>query len=71
MFYQVGLLPVTNNLLDNSSDFYLTVYGMIRSDRLIIQGSCVQLHCTLFITLRGTTNPPSPTLLLTRPACQC
>ena len=41
MFYQVGLLPVTNNLLDNSSDFYLIVYGMIRSDRLIIRGSCV------------------------------
>ena len=29
MFYQVGLLPVTNNLLDNSSDIYLIVYGMI------------------------------------------
>ncbi len=41
MFYQVGLLPVTYNLLDNSSDIYLIVYGMIRSDRLIIQGSCV------------------------------
>ncbi len=24
--------------LDNSSDIYLIVYGMIRSDRLIIQG---------------------------------
>ncbi len=41
MFYQVGLLPVTNNLLDNSSDIYLIVYGMIRSDRLIIRGLCV------------------------------
>ncbi len=41
MFYQVGLLPVTNNLLDISSDIYLIVYGMIRSDRLIIQGPCV------------------------------
>ncbi len=36
-----GLFPVTNNLLDNSSDIYLIVYGMIRSDRLIIRGPCV------------------------------
>ncbi len=36
MFYQVGLLPVTTNLLDNLCDIYLIVYGMIRSDRLII-----------------------------------
>ncbi len=38
-------LVVTGNtieyLLDNSSDIYLIVYGMIRSDRLMIQGSCV------------------------------
>ncbi len=43
MFYQIGVLPVTTNLLDNSSDIYLTVYGIIRSDRLIIQGSCVDM----------------------------
>ena len=41
MFYQVGLLPVTNNLLDISSDIYMIVQGMIRSDRLKIPGSCV------------------------------
>ena len=28
-------------LFDHSSDIYLIVYGMIRSDRLIIRGSCV------------------------------
>ncbi len=43
MFYQVGLLPVTNNLLDISSDIYLIVQGMIRSDRLIIPDSCVNI----------------------------
>ncbi len=32
---------VNNNLLDNSIDIYLIVYGLIRSDRLIIQGPCV------------------------------
>ena len=46
MFYQVGLLPVTNNLLDISSDIYLIVHGMIRSDRLVIPGSCVHEHCS-------------------------
>ena len=32
MFYQVGLLPVNTNLLDNSNDIALIVYGIIRSD---------------------------------------
>ena len=41
MFYKVDLLSVTNNLLDNSSGIYLIVHSMIRSDRLIIRGSCV------------------------------
>ncbi len=49
MFYQVGLLPVTNNLLDISSDIYMIVQGMIRSDRLKISGSCV----TLLLSLGG------------------
>ncbi len=45
MFYQVDFPPVTNNLLDNSSDIYLIVYGLIRSDRLIIRRPCVVLLC--------------------------
>ena len=43
MFDQVGLLPVTNYLLNNSSDIYLIVYGMIKTGRLIIRGSCVDM----------------------------
>ena len=77
MFYQVGLLPVTNNLLDISSDIYLIVQGMIRSDRLIIPGSCVV--CTLvihFLFLRGTemqntSNDIRPVLNLHRTFNQC
>ena len=64
MFYQIGLLPVTNNLLDISSDIYMIIQGMIRSDRLKIPGSCV---CELisfvsytqqyFQTLLASKNP--------------
>ena len=56
MFYQVGSLPVTYNLLDNSSDIYLIVYGMIRSDTLIIPGPCVFSISTHeeMLTLRST-----------------
>ena len=50
MFYQVSLLPVTTNLLDNSSDIHLIVYGIIWSERLIIRGSRVLQKST-----RGTT----------------
>ncbi len=35
---------MTNHFLENFSDIYLTVYGMIRSDRVIIRGSCVDGH---------------------------
>ncbi len=53
MFYQVGLFPVTNNLLDISNDIYMIVQGMIRSDRLKIPGSCV--YC--YLAADCWTNP--------------
>ncbi len=41
------VFPVTNNLLDISSDIYMIVQGMIRSDRLKIPGSCVIRLCLI------------------------
>ena len=36
------LVLYSTNLLDNSSDIHLILYGIIGSDRLIIRGLCVE-----------------------------
>ena len=49
MFCLVRLFPVTNDFFETFSDIYLTVYGMMRSDIVLIQGQCESRCCCVYI----------------------